>query len=99
MENTERIKEVVRDVLKEDAKSRNSDTWLIINVLRRMGFKIYINYEDLDSMPSLESITRARRVIQNNEGEFLPSPDVDEQRTKRREECREIYKNTQLSWD
>ena len=99
MENTEKIKEVVRGVLKEDERSRDSDKWLIINVLRKMGFKIYIDYTDLENMPSFESITRSRRIIQNNDGEFLSSPEVDEQRTKRREECRELYKNTQLSWE
>ena len=98
MGNIKKIKEVVRDVLKEDFKSRNSDTWLIINVLKRMGFKIYINYQEIRDMPSFESISRSRRDIQNNDGEFLPSQEVDKQRNKKREEFRDMYRNSQFSW-
>ena len=91
MENIPKIKDIVRQALKEDPGSRDSDLWLIINVLRRMGFKIYIDYKDIGRMPSLETITRIRRKIQNTNGEFLPSPDVDAHRNKKQTECRDTY--------
>lgn len=93
-----KLKEIVLEVLREDIKSRNSDLWLIIQVLRKLGIRIYINYEDLDNIPSFETITRLRRIIQNNEGKYPPSPEVDDRRNKKREECRGLYKNSNLDF-
>ena len=49
---------IVGEGLEEDVHARDDDTWLIMQVLRRLGFKIFINYEDLSKIPSFESITR-----------------------------------------
>lgn len=97
MEDIPKIKDIVRQALKEDPGSRDSDMWLIINVLRRMGFKIYIDYHEIANMPSLETITRVRRQIQNTDGEFLPSPEVDEHRNKKEIEYKDSYRSHPLS--
>ena len=60
---TEKIRAIVEDVLNDDPKSRDSDNWLIIQVLRRLGVRFQINDEDIKDMPSLETITRIRRSV------------------------------------
>jgi len=96
--NEQKLKDVVHEVLSEDYKSRNSDKWLILEVLRKMGFKIYIDYNELEDIPSFESITRCRRFIQNNLGECLPNQQVDEMRNRKQEENKLIWKNGGLSF-
>lgn len=82
------IKEVVREVLEESPKARNSDKLLILQCLRKMGFKIYVDYRELSAMPSWESLRRCRQVIQNEEGLYLPDEDIDELRFKKEEEMK-----------
>ena len=76
MEELRKLKDVVHEVMTQDPKTRNSDKWLIIQVLRKLGFKIYVDYKDLKNMPSFESITRVRRDIQNKDFELLPTKDT-----------------------
>lgn len=78
----------VKDILKDDERTRNNDTWLIIRVLRNMGFKIYIDYHEIKEMPSFETITRCRRKIQNEDNQFLPKEDIDKQRKRREDDIR-----------
>lgn len=69
-----------------DPKTRNSDKWLILQVLRRMGFKVYLDYEDLKNMPSFESITRSRRYWQNTEKILAPNKTTNKLRTAMKSE-------------
>jgi hypothetical protein len=66
------IKEWVGRVLENDERARNDDRWLVVKVLQEMGFKIFIPYDQLDKMPSFESIRRCRQKIQED-GEYLPT--------------------------
>lgn len=91
------IKNIVHEILTKDFKARNNDKWLIIQTLRKMGFKIYVDYEELDNMPSFGSITRCRRFIQNDLKECLPSPEVDELRYQKQEANRLFWKNGVLN--
>lgn len=93
---TEKIKKVVEEVLKEDEYARDNDVWLILQVLRRLGFGVYIKYSELEKMPSFETITRCRRMIQNSEHHFEPSDKVLEHRGKLASEG--MTENSQLSW-
>jgi len=61
-----KVKDVVEQVLNEDKRARSNDTWLIIETLRRMGYKLYIPYDQINRMPSFETITRCRRKFQEN---------------------------------
>lgn len=65
-----KIKKIVRELLREDPRCRTDDKWLIIQVLRKLGFSFWIDYRDLNKIPAFETITRCRRQIQNNENEF-----------------------------
>jgi len=93
----QKIKGFVEEALAEDERCRNSDHWLILEVLRKMGFKIYINYDELSRMPSFETITRCRRFLQNAQGKYSPRPEVDRFREIKREENRTIWRNSYLS--
>lgn len=70
-------KQIVEELLRDDPRCRNDDTWLVIQVFRKLGFKFYINHDDLKKLPAFETITKSRRKIQNeenkyNEEEFIP---------------------------
>jgi hypothetical protein len=91
-ENLQTIKQVVEEVMETDPKTRNSDKWLILQVLRKMGFKIYVDYHELKEMPSFESITRCRRHIQNTEGKLIPERLVDELRQSKQQEYKQTFR-------
>lgn len=76
----------VEAVLKEDPRARDSDIWLVLEVLRKMGFTIFIDYTKMADMPSFETITRIRREIQNTEGRLEASEFVKTQRKVNQQE-------------
>ncbi len=67
---TEKIKRIVEGLLKEDPRCRDNDKWLIIQTLRKLGFKFWIDYKDLEDIPAFETITRCRRTIQHEENKY-----------------------------
>lgn len=83
------VKDAVESVLKTDERTRGDDKWLIIQVLKEMGFKVYIPFDRLEAMPSFESITRCRRKYQE-QGLYQPSPEVAEGRKKEELKMRRI---------
>lgn len=85
-------KYIVAEVLSEDKKTRNNDTWLILQTLRKLGFKVYIDYHEINNMPSFESISRSRRYWQNTRKEFLPIEKIGINRDKGKEEYIEVFK-------
>ena len=87
-----KLKEVVKEVMTQDSKTRNSDKWLILQVLRKLGFKVYIDYKQLSDMPSFESITRLRRDIQNHDLDLLPTKIMDKRRANLETKYKEVFK-------
>ena len=83
------VKDTVEAVLQEDERSRENDTWLSLQVLRKMGYGIFIPYKELDDMPKFESISRCRRKLQE-QGLYLASPKVAEHREEKRKEMKKI---------
>lgn len=75
-----RIIEAVEEVLKEDPRTRKSEyAWLFFSkVLRRMGFKIWIEFDS--KMPSPETLFRERREILNRRNTF-PEDFIPEENT------------------
>ena len=77
---TEKVKRIVEELLKEDYRCRTDDTCLIICVLRKLGFKFWIDYRDMDKIPAFETITRSKRTIMHQENkyneDFLPEQGV-----------------------
>jgi len=83
MQELIKLKDIVYNILKDDHRARNNDTWLVVETLRTMGYKIYIDYKEINNMPKFESITRCRRSIQkpnSNEGEFKADKDTQKLR-------------------
>lgn len=95
MEEIDTISNTVKHILEVDEKSRNSDKWLIIETLRALGFKIYIDYKELENMPSFETISRARRKIQEETPSLRSNEQVEDMRKERQDEFKGYFsKNT-----
>ncbi len=92
MEELKKLKDIVKSTMEHDAKTRSSDKWLIIEVLRAMGFRIYIDYTQLKEMPSFESITRCRRKIQEDKRTLQPTEDAGNQRNTLETKHREFFR-------
>jgi hypothetical protein len=82
-------KEIVEHILATDERARCDDKWLILQVIRATTF-VYVPYQDLDRIPSFETITRCRRIIQNNEGRFLASYQTVKKRVLREQAVKRI---------
>lgn len=85
------LKYIVAEVMEQDKKTRSSDKWLIIQVLRKMGFKIYVDYHELKEMPSFESITRSRRYWQNDQKLLLPTQEIGLSRDRLEIKYKEVF--------
>lgn len=90
-------KDYVEEVLEEDYEARNTYNRLVIQTLRKMGLKIEVNEELLNQMPSIESITRVCREIQNEEGRLMPNQNTRQKRDRKEKEYKETYKGTKLT--
>lgn len=78
------VRELVKQLLLEDERSRNDDKWLTYLVMRHYT-KIYIPFEDFDKMPAFETVKRTRAKLQNKEGYCPPTEQsVIDRRSKRR---------------
>lgn len=89
------IQNVVKKVLIVDELSRKNDNHLICETMRRMGFNIERSFKDVmnDNLtPSFESITRARRKVQQ-EHPNLKDNYVAQLRFQREEMFREFSRN------
>lgn len=99
MENFDSIKNIVQQVLYENELARNSDKHLILLVLQKMGFKIYISQQDLENIPSFETISRCRRKIVESNPELQASSEVVEYRGERKEMIKDIMKDKTVAVD
>jgi hypothetical protein len=90
------VAKFVEEVLSEDDRSRNDNKWLILQTLRKMGFKIYIDYAELQRMPAFGTITRCGRFIQNTKGKHIPNKETDRLRRANEDLNRTIWKNSYL---
>ena len=78
---------IVKDILEQDMRSRNSDDYLYYMVCTRINeifvhlpfWKVLLNRKEY-KFPSYESVGRARRKLQEKYPEFSGEPDVEAQR-------------------
>lgn len=90
---SETIIQGVRNILRNHPEARDSYNWLWFYYCRDvLGLKIFVPFEALNGnipFPSVESITRACRKIQNDEGEFRPSFGMQQIRKEKEVQVRE----------
>jgi hypothetical protein len=90
VEEIDRIRDIVREILKTDKRAKEDDRWLIYRVWSHFA-KIYIPFEKFKTLPQAETITRIRRAY-NERGMFLPeNPDVIRKRQRKEREYRRYY--------
>ena len=77
------VKKQVEDILIAVPETRQNDKLLVVEFLKRRGIDIALNKEEIDALPTFESIPRARRIIQYNECRLQPEDnEVFERRRK-----------------
>lgn len=79
-----KVKNVVKKILEEDDFARSDDHWLLCKAMQHY-LGVAIPYDKLKSMPSFESITRARRKLQEH-GDYAPTEQVEDKRADRCEQ-------------
>lgn len=82
-----KLYQTVESVLNDFPETRDNDILLCLHTLIRLGYahkipiaKVVIDLNEIDSLPAFETITRVRRVIQNEEKRYLPTEHTMEQR-------------------
>jgi len=101
--NEDTIKKYVEEVLTEIPETRDSDTLLQFNVLKRMGFaeikgtKLIIDLNKIEEIPCFESIRRIRQFIQSPKGEnrLYPSEKTEKARKKKEEHYHDYFSTKQ----
>ena len=90
---------IVRDILEQDIRARNSDDYLYYMVCTRINeimvhlpfWKVLLNRKEY-KFPSFESVGRARRHLQNKFPELSADADVEAQRELNEEVFRDYAK-------
>lgn len=90
-------KRMVRKVLKEHLRARNSDLWLLFTIwTQEQGIDIKVPENAVNDLILPETIRRVRQQIQNTEGKYLPTdPQVMYSRKIKEEVLRRYYSNNQ----
>ena len=90
---------LVKEILEEDEKARNSDNHLIIKVyekiyppIDKMLFTVVVNNCKDYGLPSFETIRRTRQKIQHDFPKLSGNAAVSERRAIREKEFREYSK-------
>lgn len=69
-----KAQEMVEDILRNDTRARNQDLWLILQIWQKsQQIKVFVPFDKLNDMISPETITRARRRVQNTDEMYLPT--------------------------
>lgn len=91
-----RLKHLVYSILKDNPKTRDSDRLLYNEVCMELGYDTHTisAYEMLHSstMPSIESVGRARRKAQEEHPELRATPQVADRRQERYSEFLEFVR-------
>lgn len=97
------LKTIVRNVLILNQKTRSDDFILIGEVIKNLGITGLITLNQLIEhhneleIPSFESITRARRAIQEKEPWLQAPVEVQQERALEEEQAREMFRNDKKS--
>lgn len=97
MKNLKTITALVRAILEEDEKARNSDSYLYLQVLNTVAQKEHIDLSKIhvidfllnlskSPFPPFESVRRARQRVQEKNPLLAPCKKVEELRAEKEEE-------------
>lgn len=89
---SETIENGVAKVLHDHPEARNSYNWLWYWYCKDIaGIQLYVPFEALNQglIPSVESITRACRKVQNDQARYKPSFEVQQSRAEKETQVRE----------
>jgi hypothetical protein len=95
---------LVKKVLEESKQARNSDTYLYLQVIHKVGMLKGIDVNAMSiteflekkkelGFPNYETCSRARRKLQAEHKELCGSEEVEAQRVVNEREYREFFKN------
>ena len=89
--------EIVQKILKDNETARNDDKFLVWKFWSDYDkVKIYIPLDDFYKLTPIESITRARRFVQNENGLYLPTkPIILVKRRIKEEQVRSYFADKQ----
>jgi len=83
------MKDLVADILANDEYARSSDKWLYLRVLKELGYDVYADYQEVQSLPSWETVSRIRRKFQEI-GMFPADSEIDMFRKDNESQMRRI---------
>ena len=90
-EELSNVKAEVEAILAKNKLARGNDFYLIIAYLRLKGVKVEIKPKQFKELSgSVSTVLRVRRVIQNTDGNYLPSKRIQERRDKRAYRMRNV---------
>ena len=88
-------RKLVYDLMASDSRCRGDDKWLCYQLYNRIASdhsqRVFIPFDLFNELPSFETISRARRYIQNDLGLFLSTAKITADRGERREIFREVH--------
>ncbi len=95
MNDKRQIKNLVYEILETDAKARNSDAYLYVEVVRRLApglvyAPLAIAMAD-SRMPNYETVRRSRQNVQADNPQLCADSDVEAMRALEEESYKEIY--------
>ena len=100
MDNLKNISEIVIEVLKEDMRARNSDSYLYLKVCEQINpqsinhafWFVMVRMTEL-GLPKMETVRRARQKVQHDHPELAGSERVREERKRNEEKFKSFARN------
>lgn len=90
-EDIEKLKTIVESILRTNKKARNDDKFLIYLVVREFT-NLKISFDEFSKAPSFESITRIRRKLQNDNGQYRADRLIEQARQNKEAHMREKFR-------
>lgn len=87
-----KCKEIVEKILKDYPRARNDDLFLMLMVWQQaQQIRVFLPFDRFKEMYKPSSISRARRVIQNNEQKYLPTDQIIAKRRNKQKALTKHY--------
>jgi hypothetical protein len=104
MNDLKYITQLVKAILKEDPKARNSDSYLYLLILRIFAERQGINLDEIKipyfllnmkelGLPAFESVRRTRQKVQEHFPELASAKKIAEKRAEKEAEHREYARS------